>query len=266
MSVARIFVPSLRLDRLESSRLAWAFAISLAAHLLVWGCYTGGKKLGVWERAHLPAWVKTITQTLAKVVKKEETPKQPDPEPPLMFVDVSPRQATAKPPKNAAFYSDKNSQAANPDADKDTGVPKITGKQTQIIKTEDVPRTKAFPLQPAPTPPLVEPVEPVKVKPAVTPGDLALAKPEEMVRKDDGQGKESRPRTIKEALARQQPYTALAGEKMKQDGGVRRRATDSSLDARATPFGAYDAAIIAAIQNRWYYLLDTRNFAQFFPQ
>jgi hypothetical protein len=51
------------------------------------------------------------------------------------------------------------------------------------------------------------------------------------------------------------------GEKMKQAGGVRRFALDSSFDVRATPFGAYDAAIIAAIQKRWYDLLDSRDFS-----
>ena len=41
---------------------------------------------------------------------------------------------------------------------------------------------------------------------------------------------------------------------------VKRRALISSLDVKATPFGAYDAAIIAAIQKRWYDLLDESNF------
>jgi len=48
---------------------------------------------------------------------------------------------------------------------------------------------------------------------------------------------------------------------MKQPGGVKRFALEPSLDVRATPFGAYDAAIIAAIQKRWYDLLGEREFA-----
>jgi outer membrane biosynthesis protein TonB len=48
---------------------------------------------------------------------------------------------------------------------------------------------------------------------------------------------------------------------MKQEGGVKRRQIHSSLDVTATAFGAYDMAIIAAVQNRWYDLLDNRNFA-----
>ena len=262
MSLARLGPPSLRLDRFESSRLAWAFAISVALHLLAWCTYEGGRKLDVWERVRLPAWAKAITQVLQKVVKKEEPAPLPDYETPLVFVDVSPQQATVEVPPNTIYYSDKNSQAANPDADKDTGVPKIDGEQIQVVRTEDVLRTKAFPLQPAPLIEPVEPVEELKPKPTLAPGDITVGKPDEILRTDDGQAKEARPRTIQEAMARQQQRTGLAGEKMKQDGGVKRRSLVSSLNVRATPFGAYDAVIIAAVQNRWYYLLDSRDFAR----
>ena len=39
---------------------------------------------------------------------------------PLVFVEVNSIAATPESPKNAKFYSDKNSVAANPDADKIT--------------------------------------------------------------------------------------------------------------------------------------------------
>jgi hypothetical protein len=42
---------------------------------------------------------------------------------------------------------------------------------------------------------------------------------------------------------------------MRQEGGVRRIGA-VSVDAKATPFGAYDAAIIRVIQQRWYDILD----------
>jgi outer membrane biosynthesis protein TonB len=110
----------------------------------------------------------------------------------------------------------------------------------------------------------VEPVEVAKPKPTFEPGDLTMAKPSDVVRSGEGQAERERPRTIKEALARKQElaqYSGLAGEKMKQDGGVRRQARVPSLNVRATGFGAYDAAVIAAVQNRWYYLLDQREYA-----
>ena len=45
MSVAQMTGWSVRTERAESSRLAWAFTISLTLHLLVAGAYYEGKKL-----------------------------------------------------------------------------------------------------------------------------------------------------------------------------------------------------------------------------
>ena len=81
--------------------------------------------------------------------------------------------------KENSAYSNKNSIAANPDP-KDSEVPKIDGKQTEMVKTEDVPRQKVFPL--SPTPPLIEIDKEehpeIKPKATYTRGDLTLAKPE----------------------------------------------------------------------------------------
>lgn len=72
-----------------------------------------------------------------------------------------------------------------------------------------------------------------------------------------------RPRTVVEARVRQQAQQAqptLAGERMRQEGGVRRTGP-MSLDVRGTGFGAYDEAMIAAVQNRWFTLLQERRYA-----
>jgi hypothetical protein len=50
----------------------------------------------------------------------------------------------------------------------------------------------------------------------------------------------------------------LAGEKMKQEGGVPRVSMNASPNIRGTAFGAYDAAFIAAVQSRWFGLLEQR--------
>jgi len=255
---------SLRPEQAEFSRLTWAFALSLAFHLAVFGGYHLDTKYHISERLHLPAWLHT-PKVLANLMKQKEILEQLRPqEPPLMFVNVSPAQVSAEPPKNARYYSDKNSQAANPEANKDTGIPKIAGTQTVIPKTEDVPREKFTPLQPS------RPVEQpqaaqaeVKLKPAYTPGDLTLAKPSPAPRKEDGtadEAKPARPRTIREALAQRQD-NRLPGEKMRQDGGVSRHNPVASLDTKATPFGAYDAALVDAISQRWFTLLDQREYA-----
>jgi outer membrane biosynthesis protein TonB len=182
----------------------------------------------------------------------------------LIFVNVNPAQATADAPKDAKYYSDKNSRAANPEPDRITEAPKINGKQTEVVKTEDIPREKFTPLQPSR--PAQQPQEPqteIKPKPAYTPGDLTLAKPSPTLRKTEGDANEAkppRPRTIREALARQQD-SRLPGEKMKQEGGVNRHAEISSVDTKATPFGAYDAALVEAISQRWFTLLREYGYA-----
>jgi hypothetical protein len=60
---------------------------------------------------------------------------------------------------------------------------------------------------------------------------------------------------------RQQQNNLMPGPKIKQDGGVRRRLEISSFDAKATPFGEYDRAFIEAVEQRWFDLLDRRQFA-----
>jgi len=259
MTASRAPESSLRLDRLETTRLAWALALSIALHLAGWGTYSIGKRLHVWEKLRWPAWAQKVTQKLALVVKKEQPRPRVDREQPLIFVDVSAAQAASEAPKNTPFYSDKNSQAANPDPDRDTDTPKITGTQPQVPKTEDVPRNKFDKLMPAPPTEHGEPAEESRAKPALTPGDLTLARPDTNPRPDTGNAEKSRPRTIKEAMLRQNLHQ-IPGQKMKQDGGVRRQQLVPSFDAKATPFGAYDRAFIDAVSSRWYDLLDNVSY------
>ena len=255
----------MRLERAEVSRLAWAFALSLAFHLLVFGTYQTGKKFNLWQNLHWPAWLHAPKILQEAFKKKESQPPPPQrPELPLIFVNVNPAQATTEAPKDAKFYSDKNSRAANPEPDKITDIPKINGKQPDVPKTEDVPREKFTPLQPTrAVQPAQEEMPEIKPKPAYTPGDLTMAKPSPTPRKTEGDANEAkppRPRTINEALARQQ-NNQLPGEKMKQEGGVQRRHEMASLDTKATPFGAYDAALVEAISQHWFTLLDQREYA-----
>jgi hypothetical protein len=212
----------------------------------------------VWDNVRLPAWIRAVTHSLVSVVKTEAPPVQIDREVPLMFVDVRPHQATTEAPNTAKFYSDKNSQAANPDADRDTDMPKITGVQTQVARTEDNPH-RFDKLQPAPPVERAPPAYPVRPKPVVSPGDLTLAKPEPNPRPESGKAAQAPPRKLAEARARQ-ASGALPGQKMKQEGGVRRRLEFSSLDAKATPFGLYDRAFIEAVQQRWDDLLESISF------
>jgi hypothetical protein len=166
--------------RSDSSRLAWAFVISLTVHLALAGGYYTGNQLGWWQHLQNLHWVKSsrmLTALLRKAEAEPARPAEPLPDIPLVFVEVSPAQATPEAPKNAQYYSSHNSQAANPDADQDIGVPKITGHQEQVAKTEDVPRDKPVPLHPALPHSCQEEQEELKPKPAPEPAPLLKPAP-----------------------------------------------------------------------------------------
>ena len=240
MTGAGTQLDSLRFSSLESRRLAWVFALSLLVHLLAWGGYEAGKEINLWQKLHLPPLM------LFTKFKPAAPALQP---PELQFVDVNPAQATTEAPKNAKYYSSQNSRAANPDANRDASTPELKGTQVEVAKTEDVPRPDFSKLQPA-----MQPSREELAARQQNAGDLTLGNPS-----DTPSAEPPRPRTLQQALAQQ---NRLPGVKMKQDGGVRREALVPSLDVQATPFGAYDAAFIQAVTQRWYDLLDSRQFAR----
>jgi len=222
---------SIRLRKGEELRhLLIGIASSISAHVLAGFLYL------LLSSAAIVLQNQLYEQLKARQLADE---KQFQEEAPLLFVEVTPEQATPEPPKDPKFYSFANSQAANPDASVDTGVPKIDGTQDKVPKTFDTLRPQAEPLQPAPPP------EPEETEPSprdLTVGEAPPVKPP----------KQERPRTVAQAQLQQ---GIIAGPRMRQDGGVKRRGV-VSLDTKATPFGAYDAAVIAAIQKRWYDLLE----------
>ena len=240
---------SLRFSRLEKERLLLALLFSLLVHLAVWGGYEAEEKNGWLKKLFPPA--------KHKLVMLPPKPVEP-PVDPTVFVDVS--QASADAPKSAKYYSDKNSRAANPDATADSNQPKLNGKQRDVPKINDTPRpVKAKPVPPTP------PQKPAEEKPqeskpatALNPGALQPGKPEDTAKPDENVTPPERPRTIRQALAQS---NQLPGLQMQQDGGVKKHALTSSLDAMATPFGAYDRAIVEAISQRWYDLMDSQQFA-----
>ena len=282
---------SLRPRHDYDSWLVWAFILSLLIHALIFGTWKLDRRHHFTERIQLPAWLQPHQRRAERVALPPLSAEAQQPPVlevlPSHYVDVNPAVATAEPPKETKFYSTANSVAANPNADLDTAVPKIEGTQTRIVKTETVKLLQPVPLLPAT--PIAKPVpaqpeftadqpKPETIKGATTPevavqpkattapGDLTLAKPNEVARKGEGQAERSKPQTVKEAIARLaaiNPAAAagLVGEKMKQEGGVKHRNVTSSLDVRSSPFGAYDQAIIYAVQARWYALLDSKNYA-----
>lgn len=229
---------SLRFSGSETRRLALVLVISLMIHLLAWGGYEFGKAFNVWQYLRLPP--------IALFTAPRMTQPPPRPSEPIVFVDVSPEQATTEAPKNAKYFGVHNSRAANPDTKRDTRVPELKGTQIEVAKTENAPRPAFNRLQPS--------VPPQKVEPphlAMNNGDLTLASPSQVERQE-----KPRPRTLKQALAQQH----LPGVMMKQEGGVRRHAIAPSLDVKVTGFSDYDRRFIEQVTQRWYDLLESQRF------
>ncbi len=236
MAVTTARLESLRYGRRETGRLGLALALSLAAHLLVWGGYETARVVDIWRWIPQLAWLRPALKSV---------PPVPRPEEPLEFVTVE--QPSAVAPKNAKYYSNQNSIAANPDANRNDNVPKLSGTQTEVPKTETVTKPDFNKLQPAPQPATPKPAEPT---PAVQPGDLTLGKPQEQT--------PPRPRTLREALAQMHHSPGLA---MREDGGVPNVKLSTSFDVQATPLGQYDSDFVDAVTYRWYTLLDSQHFA-----
>lgn len=230
---------SLRFSSLESRRLAWAFALALVVHLLVWGGYELGKEFNLWQRLHLPSLM-----LFTKIKPAQPSVQQTE----LIFVDTNPQQTTTEAPQNTKYFGTKSSHAANPEANRDTKVPQLNGTQTEVAKTEDVPRLDFSKFQPAMQPSREQPEESRQQNA----GDLMPGKPS-----DTQPTEQPRPRTLQQALAQQ---NQLPGQKMKQEGGVSQHAIAPSLDVKVTGFSEYDRRFIAVVSQRWFNLLESQKF------
>jgi outer membrane biosynthesis protein TonB len=229
---------TLRIGRLELSRLGWALAISLAAHLLFWGGYEVSKHFNLNLRLHLPQWLQRLVSPPPPEMKTPPSPREP-----YLFVDVSEAQSVVEPPKDTIRYSDRSAIAANPDETKNLTEPKIDGEKNELQKTEDGQRRNKFDqLMPDPAQPETE------VQPRPKPGTMTVAKADLRPPQEH-----KRPRTLKE---RMQMNNQTPGKASKRDGGAAIRGR-ISYDVKMTGFGAYDRALIDAVQNRWDYFLDS---------
>lgn len=296
--------------------LVIALCLSLSLHFLCYGLYRAGNSFGWWDTS-IPFVERILSKLNSAVVDSEKIQEAlqrqqelADQEVPLMFVDVTPDQATTEPPENAKFYGAINSQAANPEPTQDDGeMPEIDGDQEKMIRTQDVaqnvvqdPVTPVPPSEDEKTEEILETLDPDVLQPAPDPaetvgqenpteiaeedvkkpgspdqleipqpatpkpGDMALREVRPQPEKGDGalqEGKPEveekprpRPRTLAQARQLQPQKSQIAGEKMKQEGGVRRQSLVPSMDTLGTPFGVYDAWFIAQVQQRWYYLLE----------
>lgn len=153
------------------------------------------------------------------------------------------------------------------------------------------PKPEPAPPQPQEKPPApkVEPQQEAKPQPKpqgaekpLDPGDIQMAKPdgrkpgvtEPMTMAASAQPMQEpapasqkqptrRPRRLSEAraMAGLNPDSALQGDKMRQEGGVRRLSMQSSLNAKGSILGSYDARFVEAVQQCWDSLLRDHRYS-----
>ncbi|HXB58629.1 MAG TPA: hypothetical protein VNU95_03650 [Candidatus Acidoferrales bacterium] len=231
---------SLRPNRFEGERVALALALSLLAHVLIFGAYELRRDIS------LPTWLhRAVPQNRVPVilVQKEEAP--------LEFVTV-PNPSTEA-PKTAKYVSNHNSVASDNSQIHVSDNPQLNGK-TDMPAPEDVrPQFSKSPTgadqknqnnQQASQEP----------KPASNSGDLTLGKPE-----NGTEPEQPRPRTLKEAY--EQMKNQLPQMTMKQAGGAAHHARAAAFDVKVTGFGDYDERFAETVDQNWYNLLDSQKFA-----
>jgi outer membrane biosynthesis protein TonB len=250
-------------DFLKSNPVIRAFVISIALHFTAFLVIEGGNRAGIWKMTLLPPQRPLMPPVNLPQQQKEQQVT-------LQFIEVDPAQQVEE-PKDAKYYSSANSQAANPDTRLEKETPKIEGNQDKVPKTRDTTKTEPQPAQPKqpeemhPATKSPQQTQVAKATPEEPVGDTKenTLTPEEKAKRDvtmerPEQKPQPRPRTLADARAQK---GIIEGPKMKQEGGVKRFALEMSPSAKATPFGSYDAAFIAAVQKRWYDILDARNYA-----
>lgn len=251
--------------------LAMAFLVSLLVHLLAVAAVQLARAAG-WRPARLDQTVKQTVEkqppsVLVELTRPEEQIREK--QPPMTFADVDPSTASKNAPQAAKHYAAISTRAANPNP-KDLEKPKIDGRQDKIVRTftaeQNVPKPVQLPeelkplpkaepqrMQPEQAPkPTLQPGKLATASPSLNPNPQARGKAEPLQPQPKAEQEQPRPRTIAEAKAQR---GMIAGQMMIQDGGVKRPGK-IALDAKGTPFGAYDAQIVAAIQKRWYDLID----------
>ena len=254
--------------------VAVALVLSFVIHLALFGTYKVGKHFGWWNTQS--EWLVRLTKKLVQSKPRLAALMQPKPRAaeqptaiPLTFVEVDPSTALAEPPPDAKYYSSKNAKAQNEAAAAPKDVPKLDGKQTQIVRLDDNQKPLPFPLQPTVKPQPETPPEPETLQPKPKGGekigDLALNKnpnpnpkpPSDGV-VDVGKGESPSPKKFLKISEAKAAKGLLVGQQMKQEGGVERRGR-IAFDTKATPFGQYDAEFIAAVEQAWHNLLEDPN-------
>ncbi|MDI9402066.1 MAG: hypothetical protein ACOX2U_07150 [Limisphaerales bacterium] len=226
--------------------LVQSFILSLILHCTIVIGWEIAYQVGVVGSRPSRILKEALLQTENKAAFEQFTQEQ---EIPLMFIEVIAENEDIEPPPNAKYYSSASTRASNPDpvlVSKEE--PRIHGVEQEMVRTLEKARSEPeemIPIQEDSGTSLHEELEPEPTtKPlfAARPSDLGIGNAQE----------KPRPRTLQEV----RKNISLIGTPTEQKGGVHRHSLVPQMDVRGTPFGNYDAAFIAAVQKRWYDLID----------
>jgi hypothetical protein len=232
---------SLRPNRFEGERVALALALSLLAHVVIFGGYVLSRQIPALRHV---LWLPVTKQHPVILVQKEEQP--------LEFVTVQNPSAEAS--KNAKYVSNHNSVAADNSPNPASENPQLNGK-TDMPATADL--RAQFSKSPTGADQQKQNNEPASQEPKApsNSGDLTLGKPDSGTEPQE----QPRPRTI--AQAYEQMKNQMPQMTMSQAGGAERHARVPSFDVKVTGFGDYDARFVEAVTQNWYNLLDSQKFS-----
>jgi hypothetical protein len=204
-----------------------------------------------------------VQEPIPTITFIEEKVPEIAPEPAKIFIETDAAQVTGEEPKEAKFYSDKPTVAANPvnPTGKVGDTPYLEGTETRMASTENVPR---------PQPAVVLPPPPVAIPKAVT-VKPSLPKPVEPIA-DKGttvvrdqppvaaQPAAPPPMEASPAMARVMvpPGSSreLSARQSKLTVSGTARSGVAAFNVASSPFGAYDQKIVRAVQSRWYALIE----------
>jgi outer membrane biosynthesis protein TonB len=254
-----------------------ALAVSLALHalaILTWqeravlgrfGLFRPLARLFATPALMIPKPAATATPTITFIQQPESHRSEP-----RTFMETDETQVTGEEPKDAKYYSDRSTVAANPEnpTGKEGDTPYLEGKETRVMSTETVapgPAVPAIPAAPpAPPPPPPPPVvEQAKEQPAPKLADEGQKVVEEnkLVMLDQPPPP---PMTRLTPLAPTAAPAAPSPGSRREIAAIKSRMTASGVgrigvaafNVAGSPFGEYDKALIRAVQSRWYALIE----------
>lgn len=136
----------------SSHRLTFLVTVSLIVHALAWGAvlWTGVLDPAInFSKKDKPKRKLSLEFIQPKPASKPVPPPPVKKVQPSTFVQVEPKNESAEKPEDADKYSNKNSQAANPEPGNQNKA-KVDGDEAEAARTRDIPQPSLKKLKPLP--------------------------------------------------------------------------------------------------------------------